>query len=218
MLMHATVSRCVHFSGVVLYLWSQYVNFTFSSQTAANICTHNIYKLFNIFSQSVSQGDGHTVGHPQSQRWLAQRQARPRPASSSSSSSGPGQAGQLEHDRYCAAATVIHSTMNLPPLFIHTYASDDDRSASSINANAHLMHIFRSLSQCFFCVPFSTRFLASRFVTYVPQFQSPDPNPDSDPVVVAVTVPDLVLSLGLCCDVMSQGDITWLQLLNKGIT
>lgn len=115
MLMHATVSRCVHFSGVVLYLWSQYVNFTFSSQTAANICTH-IYKLLNILSQSVSQGDGHTVGHPQSQRWLAQRQARPRPASSSS---GPGQAGQLEHDRYCAAATVIHSTMNLPPL--HTY-------------------------------------------------------------------------------------------------
>lgn len=143
MLMHATVSRCVHFSGVVLYLWSQYVNFTFSSQTAANICTH-IYKLFNILSQSVSQGDGHTVGHPQSQRWLAQRQARPRPASNSSS--GPGQAGQLEHDRYCAAATVIHSTMNLPPLSIHTYASDDDRSASSINANAHLMHIFRYLS------------------------------------------------------------------------
>lgn len=141
MLMHATVSRCVHFSGVVLYLWSQYVNFTFSSQTAANICTH-IYKLFNILSQSVSQGDGHTVGHPQSQRWLAQRQARPRPASSNSSSSGPGQAGQLEHDRYCAAATVIHSTMNLPPL----HASDDDRSASSINANAHLMHIFRYLS------------------------------------------------------------------------
>lgn len=150
MLMHATVSRCVHFSGVVLYLWSQYVNFTFSSQTAANICTH-IYKLFNILSQSVSQGDGHTVGHPQSQRWLAQRQARPRPASNSSSgsSSGPGQAGQLEHDRYCAAATVIHSTMNLSPS-IHTCASDDDRSASSINANAHLMHIFRYLSLCVF--------------------------------------------------------------------
>lgn len=60
------------------------------------------------------------------------------------------QAGQLEHDRYCAAATVIHSTMNLPPLSIHTYASDDDRSASSINANAHLMHIFRYLSLCVF--------------------------------------------------------------------
>lgn len=142
------------------------------------------------------------------------RPGRDRPAATAAAMD---QAGQLEHDRYCAAATVI-----LPPS-IHTYASDDDRSASSINANAHLMHIFRSLSQCF-CVPFSTRFLASRFVTYVPQFQSPDPNPASvwasDPVAVAVavTVPDLVLSLGLCCDVMSQGDITWLQLLNKGIT
>lgn len=72
------------------------------------------------------------------------RPGRDRPTATAAATAD--QAGQLEHDRYCAAATVIHSTMNLPPPSIHTYASDDDRSASSINANAHLMHIFRYLS------------------------------------------------------------------------
>lgn len=78
--MHANACNCVAlsvlFSGVVLYLRSQYMNFTFKKIQNGK---KNIYKLFNISQsvrQSVRQMDTRW-GQPQSQRWLAQRQARP---------------------------------------------------------------------------------------------------------------------------------------------
>lgn len=76
--MHANACNCValsvHFSGVVLYLRSQYMNFTFKKIQNGKNKTFINYLTF--LSQSVSQMDTRW-GQPQSQRWLAQRQARP---------------------------------------------------------------------------------------------------------------------------------------------
>lgn len=156
--MHANACNCValsvHFSGVVLYLRSQYMNFTFKKIQNGKNKTFINYLTF--LSQSVSP----------SVRWThvgGSHRVR-----GGSPSARPDRAGQLEHDRYCAAANsymkLPSSAPPAPPTPLHPYASDDDRSASSINANAHLMHIFRSLSPSLFPSPCTLSLCHSRLV------------------------------------------------------
>lgn len=92
------------------------------------------------------------MGHPQSQRWLAQRQAATgQQQQQQQQRTWPGNWNMTDIVRQQQLYYHDESASVHLPLSIHTYASDDDRSASSINANAHLMHIFRSLSLVFVC-------------------------------------------------------------------
>lgn len=66
--MHANACNCValsvHFSGVVLYLRSQYMNFTFKKIQNGKNKTFINYLTFlsQSVSPSVRQSDGHTLG------------------------------------------------------------------------------------------------------------------------------------------------------------